>query len=159
MIQGFENISENQFDVLKNAISWITVLIAGADGKIDKEETDWAVKLTKIRSYANPNSLTPFYEEVGKDFTKKLKDLLAAVPQDTQKRNELLQRKLAEINEILPKLDNKIAYALYQSYTSFAEHVAKESGGFMGFFSISKEETNWIGLPMIDPIELEEGDE
>jgi len=159
MIQGFENISENQFDVLKNAISWITILIAGADGKIDKEETDWAMKLTKIRSYANPNNLTPFYEEVGKEFTKNLEDLLVAVPQDTQKRNELLQRRLAETNEILAKLDNKIAYALYQSYISFAEHVAKQSGGFMGFFSISKEENVWIDLPMIDPIELEEKEE
>ena len=52
MIEGFSNINELQFEVTKDAIGWITVLIAGADGNIDKEETAWAEKLTKIRSYA-----------------------------------------------------------------------------------------------------------
>lgn len=159
MIEGFENISENQFKVLKNAISWITVLIAGADGNIEKEETEWAEKLTKIRSYANPNNLTNFYEEVGKDFKATLEDLIENAPKGKEERNQILERKLSEINTILPLLPNSIAYALHGSYTSFAKHVAKQSGGFLGFFSISKEENQWIGLPMIDPIELAEEEE
>jgi len=40
MIEGFERVSEEQFIILKDAIAWITALIAGADGDIDKEETD-----------------------------------------------------------------------------------------------------------------------
>ena len=63
MIQGFEMLSEEQFDVTKKAITWITILIAGADGEIEKEETEWAKKIAHIRSYHNPNELTPFYEE------------------------------------------------------------------------------------------------
>ena len=52
MISGFEKLSESQFQVTKEAIVWITVLIAGADGNIEEEETKWAAKVTKIRGYS-----------------------------------------------------------------------------------------------------------
>ncbi len=153
MIVGFESVSEAQFETLKKAISNITVLIAGADGNIDKDEIGWAEKLTKIRSYANPNRLTPFYEEVGKTFTEDLEHLIANVPQETDQRNELLSRQLARCNEILPLLEQNLGYELYESYKSFAKHVAKESGGFLGFFSISSSEAKFVDLPMLEAIE------
>jgi len=159
MIAGFENISEEQFETLKKSISWITVLIAGADGEIDKDETAWAKKLTKIRSYANPNRLNAFYEEVGKDFSAVIEKVINNVPTDTAKRNELLSRQLEQCNGIFSILENRTAFELYHSFKTFAKHVAKESGGFLGFFSISKEEASLIDLPMLTAIELDEPDE
>lgn len=155
MIQGFDKVNETQFQVLKDAIAWITALIAGADGEIDKEETDWAEKLTKIRSYANPNDLTPFYQEVGVDFHDSLHAILSALPIGKKEREQILSDKLAQVNEILPLIDNKLAHELYNSYLSFAKHVAQQTGGFLGFFSIDKQEGELIPLSMITPIELE----
>jgi len=155
MIEGFERVNETQFQVLKDAIAWIAALIAGADGEIDKEETEWAEKLTKIRSYANPNVLTPFYKEVGVDFHDSLHAKLDSLPIGKVEREKILYAKLAEVNEVLPLIDNKLAYELYKSYLSFAKHVAKQTGGFLGFLSIDKEEGELISLSMITPIELE----
>ncbi len=159
MIEGFENLSENQFTTLKKSVSWITVLIAGADGSIDESETEWAKKLTEIRGYANPSLLNAFYDEVGKNFSEELKSLMDHVPFDTKDRTQLLTRKLEELNAILPLLDNRFALELYFSLKSFAKHVAKSTGGFLGFFSINKEEAKLIELPMITPIELAEEEE
>jgi hypothetical protein len=159
MIEGFSNINEAQFEVTKDAIGWITALIAGADGNIDREETAWAEKLTKIRSYANPNRLTPFYKEVGIDFHDKLEALLSGLPIGQKEREEVLTAKLAQLNNVLPLLDPTTAYELYRSYLSFAKHVAKQTGGFLGFFSIDKEEESLIHLGMITPIEIEEEEE
>ena len=44
MIEKFEQLSENEFAKLKAAVAEITILIAGADGKIDKDEAAWAKK-------------------------------------------------------------------------------------------------------------------
>jgi len=35
---------------------------------------------------------------------------------------------------------------------SFAEHIAKASGGIMGFFSVNAAEAKLIQLPMLHPI-------
>lgn len=159
MIEGFEKVNEAQFQILKDAIAWITALIAGADGNIDKEETEWAEKLTNIRAYANPNALTPFYKEVGLDFHENLESTLDSLPIGKSEREKILGDKLAQVNPVLALLDNQLAYELYNSYRSFAKHVAQHSGGFLGFFSIDKEEEHLMQLSMIDPIEIDEEEE
>ncbi len=152
MIQGFEMLNEEQFEVTKKAITWITILIAGADGEIDKEETDWAKKVANIRSYHNPNELTPFYEVVGKDFSLVLNNMIEQLPASTKDRQQLLIRQLSKLNDILPLLQNNLGHILLNSYRSFAKHVAKASGGFLGFLSVGKEEAKLIDLPMLTDI-------
>ena len=156
MTEGFESLSEDQFRICKNAIAWITVLIAGSDGKIDRQETSWAKKITEIRSYASPNHLEDFYKDVGVDFSKVLDNLLDRVPSDATERNALLSRKISQLNEIFPLLDNKLAYHLYDSYRTFAHHVAKSSGGFLGFFTVSAEEKKLMSLPMLNEVIYDE---
>jgi len=154
MIQGFGKLSESQFQSTKDAIAWITILIAGADGNIDAEEKEWAAKVTKIRGYHNPNELTPFYEAVGPEFASKLEDLLKHAPSDVKERTELFTRKIEQLNEVLPLLEGNLGHYLSESYRTFAEHVAKASGGFLGFMSVSNAESKLIELPMLNKIEF-----
>ena len=156
MIPQFENLSAEEKASMLNAIPLITVLIAGADGEIDDEEKAWGSKLTKIRTYAHPDNLQPFYEEVGSNYEKQVDDLIKNLPKDTAQRNEAISGGLAKLNDIFPKLDINFAKRLYDSFTSFAEHVAKASGGFLRIGSISAAEKQWIELPMITPIEIEQ---
>lgn len=155
----FKNITEQESHQLNEAIATITVLIAGADGNIDMNEIEWANKLTKIRSYSYVEELKPYYSKIGETFEVDLMALIGAVSKDTGERTTALSSKLAALNPILAKLDNAIAYHLYESFLSFAEHVAKASGGFLRFASISAEEKSLINLTMIDRIELELDDE
>jgi len=154
MIPQFENLSSEEVASMLNAVPLITVLIAGADGEIDDEEKAWGSKLTKIRSYAHPDSLQPYYEEIGINYEKRVEELINSLPKDVAQRSEIISGRLAELNDIFPKLEINFAKRLYDSFTSFAEHVAKASGGFLRIGSISADEKQWLDLPMITPIEI-----
>ena len=155
MTDHFEALTSEEYEDLKNAVCWITILIAGADGKIDTAETTWAEKIAQIRSYKIPSELLDYYKDVGEDFHERVHEMIDSLPQDTQTRQKILTDKLAGLNPILAKLDNEIGAEMYASYKSFAKHVAKASGGFLRFFSVSYEEKSLMDLDMIDPIEAD----
>lgn len=159
MNQYFKHLSETEYQKLKDAIANITIYIAGIDGKIEAEEMEWAQKVAEIRTYKMHKDLIEYYQEVGTDFEDKMNNILASYPEDYKERNAILEAKLAELNPILASLEPKVGGRLYQSYLSFAQHVAKSSGGFLGFFSIGPEEKAVLDLPMLTPIHFEETDE
>ena len=155
MTHYFDVLEKEEYQQLKDAIALITVYIAGADGEIDQDEAQWATKVTKIRSYNLPNELGSFYQDVGPEFSDKLSAFQNEL-NTLEVRNQKVAKRLAALNPILAKLDPMMGAALYNSYISFAKHVAKASGGFLGFFAIGPEEAALLELKMINPIEYEE---
>ena len=145
----FETLLPEEYDLLKDAIPLITILIAGADGNIDSDERSWAEKVTSIRSYSLPEEYRGYYEEVGKSFGAHLDQLVAELPENVVDRQMEITRRMSPLNGILGKLETKVAAAIYDEWRSFAKHVARASGGFLKFWSISREEKKWIGLPML----------
>lgn len=158
MIANFEMLTPEEFEKLRQGVTWITIMIAGADGKIDSEEVSWASKIAKIRSYAGPDLLNEYYVEVGKDFNEHLEELVANSSKDLKVRTAIAVDKVAELNPILAKLHPRIGALLYDSFVTFAMHVAKASGGFLRMWSVSYEENKYIDLPMLDKIEFVEED-
>lgn len=156
MIQQFAGLTAEESQSLVDAIPLITILIAGADGNIDDQEKEWATKLTEIRGYAHPDSLQEYYQAVGNQYSEKLNHLIDILPKEVNERTQHISEQLSGLNPILAKLDINYAYNMYKSLTSFAEHVAKASGGFLRFATVSKEEAKLINLPMIEPIVIEE---
>ena len=153
MINQFKGISQDEFDILKESISLITVLIAGADGTIDSKEKAWAEKVTNIRSYALPDGLKEFYLEVGENFTERLDHNIEEYSGETELRNKNISAKLEALNAILAKIDDReVAIAFYDSLLSFAKHVARASGGFLSWGSINPHEKKLLGLDMIHPV-------
>lgn len=155
MIVNTPAITTEEFRSLKDGVAYITILIAGADGLIEDEELARAEKITKIRSYSLPENLRTFYKEVGVDFSERLEGLIHELPRDVESRTEVLTEKLKALNPIIAKLDQKTGAELYRSFLSFADHVAKSSGGFLGFLSVGYEESQFIGLPMLDAVYYE----
>lgn len=154
MTHQFQGVSDSEYEQLKSAVSLITVLIAGADGQIDQKEKDWAKKVAKIRSYSLPGGLKEFYLEVREDFEERLDQLVEKYAGDVDTRNRQISEELSKLNVILPKIRNKeAAAALYDSYISFAKHVARASGGFLSWGTVNPQEKRLIGLEMIHPIE------
>lgn len=150
----FEGLSEIEYAALIDAIPLITALIAGADGKIDDKEIEWAKKIAKIRSFNGPEILQEFYDDAGMNFESRLKELIDELPDNTDERCASISGRLSLLNPILAGLDQTLGAILYTSYLSLAEHVAKASGGFLRMWSVSKEEARWMKLPMLTPIEL-----
>ncbi len=153
MIDAFKGISENEFQNLKRAIPSITVLIAGADGTIKDHETEWAAKVTEIRSYNLPRRLSTFYKEAGETFQQDINELVDNFKSNPENTMQMLKFQLASLNDVLEKLDDRqLAYELYLSLRSFARHVARSTGGFLGWGAIGPQEDELIGLTMIHPI-------
>jgi tellurite resistance protein len=149
----FEHISDEEYSELVDGVSWITLLIAGADGSIDDSEIEWAEKLANIRSYSTLERLNSFYEDVDLHFVDRVKSHMPELPKDTAERTEYITKKIEPLNPILKKLNPSTGELLYKSFLSFAEHVAKADGGFLRFFSVSKEEKKLLQLPMLRRID------
>ena len=126
MLDTFKGITNQEKRQLIDAIAQITILIAGADGNIDKQETSWASKLAKIRSYSSDKKLNELYKVVGKTFCDDLERMVSDLPKGTETRTIALAQQLAEINSIIPKLPFTIRFALYNSYTSFAKQLQRQ---------------------------------
>ena len=152
MLEYFNKLNDDEKGQLIDALPLITVLIAGADGTFEKEELEWAEKITHIRSYKLKKEMKAFYQEVDATFIEKVQYFMEAMPAGVETRNNIITERLAALNPILAKMDASYAYKLYQGFKSFASHVAKASGGIMGFFSVNPAEAKLIHLPMINPI-------
>jgi len=152
MISEFEHLNEEEINLLTDAIPLITILIGGAEGELDHQELEWAKKVTEIRTYNNPENLKEYYSLVGVFYDVKLSQYLAELPKEIEERTLAISDKLAKLNAILPKLDEEYRKDIYDSYISFAHHVAKASGGFLRFLNVSKEEKDLMNLPMINKI-------
>ena len=155
----FSNISKDEYEKLQEAIFDVTILIAGADGKIDHEEKEWADKITHMRSYSGPEILREFYAQIDGYFESHLDAKIKKLTPDIDVRNARLASALNDLDPILAKLPQAVGATYYESIRSLAEHIAKASGGFMRIWSISQEEADWVELPMITPIDFPEIEE
>lgn len=152
-------LNDEEKQNLYDALPLITVLIAGADGKIEKKEIDWAEKVAHIRSFKMKQPFKSFYEHVDIDFSDKVLKFVSELPAGTEARNRKISDRLSELNVVFAKLDPFFGHKIYKGFISFAHQVAKASGGVLGFMSISKEEARWFDLPMIDPVVYDGEDE
>jgi len=153
MLHIFSQLTEDETQELIDAIPVITLLIAGADGDIDDLELEQSEKITKIRGFSGNEVMQEFYDKVGEDYSERLQRWLKVVPKDTAERTSHLSARIEKLNPILAKLDQEWGARFYKSFTSFAKHVAKAQGGFLGIGSVNKDEAALIELPMLTPIE------
>lgn len=147
-----KNLTALEQQQLKDAIAYITILVAGADGDIDSKELNASEKLAQIRSFSFHDELVPFYQEVSESLGDKLKELIEELPDEVEARQDAISAKLEKLNPILAKLSIHHGHIFYDSLVSFAKHIARATGGFIGFMSIGAEEKQVIDLPMITPI-------
>ncbi len=150
MLKKLENLDKDSYDKLKDAVVLITILVAGADGKIDFNESNWSNKLMEIRAFNSHRELVDFYKEVGKSYQERFDYYVETLPVGVEARNQEIADKLEALNDILPKLGKKHAKMMYNDLLSFANHVAKTSGGFLGFMTVSRAEEKVMGLDMIN---------
>lgn len=130
----------------------VCILIAGADGKIDKKEINQAMIFAEKKQRRSLSSVSVLFREISKDFEDKLKSLIQSFPYEATQRNPLIVEELAEINQILRKIDPSFAQEYYKTLLSIAESIATSSGGLLGYNSIGSEEAHFIKLSMIkDP--------
>jgi hypothetical protein len=156
--EGFEGISPQDWSALLLAPVQIVALIAGADGLIDRAEHYWSERLVQVRTYTRPDALNAYYQDVSKGFAANLEALMAQLPTDTEARNAGLAGALSALNAVLAGLEQGLGASLYKGYLGLAREAAAASGGFLRIGAVSAAEYKWVGLPMLTPIAMPEGE-
>jgi hypothetical protein len=152
MNKYFKGLSEEEYKVLVDAPVKISVLIAGADSIIDEKEVNWAEKVTEFRTQTEDVELREYYRDVNEGFSEKLFSEIERLKQlgdSVKERNFKLSEELMLVNELWEKINKDLAIKLYNSFKTLAIHIARSSGGVIGFGAISPEEKLWIDLKMI----------
>lgn len=152
MIKEFEKLTSAEIELMHKAPVLVSILIAGADGKIDNKEVNRAISLTEAKQKRARSSLMAFYTEVGTDFEDKIRIVIQSLPSKVDKRTAEISTLLSQLEGILKKLNNQIAKEFYNSLREIATEIAESSGGLLGLKTIGDEEALLVNLPMIkDP--------
>lgn len=150
MASELKRLAPEELDLLNRAPILVSILIAGADGNIDRNEIEGAVQTAQKKSKGK-SALQAYYQEVVTDFEDKLKVILHSYPADAEKRNTTISSELAGLNTIFKKIEGPLPADIYDSLKSLSMNIAKSSGGLFGLKSIGPEEAKYIDLKMISP--------
>jgi hypothetical protein len=148
MIKELARLKESEVELMLKAPVLLCILIAGADGTIDRKEIKEAINVTVRKK--DKTILDNYFKEVSQDFEDKLKILLQSYPYESTQRNPILIQELSQLNPILKKLDKLFSKPFYDMLKELAEKIAGSSGGFWGMMSVDSEEAKYIRLPMLE---------
>ena len=133
-----------------NAPVLVAILIAGADGNIDKAERKEAITLAQSKQSRAREQLADYYKEVSDRFETKFNELLETLPDDAAARTQDITQELRKLNFILPKIDKNFAVKFHASLKDLAKKIAEASGGLFGYLSVSYDEAKLMELKMIN---------
>lgn len=149
-IVQFNQLNQEEKELLFHAPALVSFLIAGSDEGINKTEEEKSKHLVRIRTNTGDPILFDFYKEVEVDFDEQFQSLVNKYSDlETEPRTQQLIDELTKLNEVLPRLDGLFARAYVKSLRTLAHTIAESSGGLLGFFSVSYNEGQLIGLEMI----------
>jgi hypothetical protein len=126
----------------------VCILVAGADGTIDKKEIKTAIQSAQKKKQTSA-TLASYFRDISVDFEETLRVLIQSYPYEATQRNPLLTEEISALNEVLPKLDKVFAQHFYQFLLDLASSIANSSGGFLGLKKIGPEEEKYLKLPML----------
>lgn len=149
MDKHLKDLTAEEKSLLFNIPALIAVLVAGAEGKIDKKELDWSEKTVHFRAHYKDSKLHDYYLEVEKYIHDAVTGFIKDMPVDTAERQAEINSELSKVNSILTKIDHHFAVELYNSFISFAKQVAKSSGGVVGYGAITPSEEKVLSLDAI----------
>ncbi len=149
-INQFNQLSEDEKNLLYSTPALITFLIGGADNNFDTKEEVQSEHVVRIRTANGDPLLFDFYKQVEHTYFDQLDATVKKYETlPVSERTEIIVNELAKLNDILPKVDDLYARTLLKSLRSLAKSVAEASGGVFGFLEISYEEEHLMGLNMI----------
>ncbi|MCB0549906.1 MAG: hypothetical protein KDD19_20205 [Phaeodactylibacter sp.] len=152
MIKSIESLPAEKQKILYDAIPYVTLLVAGADGIIEDAELEKGEKIAHVRTFHFHQEWQEYYKKVDEHLHERLIELIRILPRQAEQRQEVISQELSKLNSILPLLEPKHAKHFYDGLVSFARHVAKASGGVVGWMSIGPKEAKVADLPMINPV-------
>jgi hypothetical protein len=148
MVTELSKLSPGEVELVYKAPLLVCILIAGADGTIDRREIKKAINIVQKKQHG-ADSVSVLFKEIAQDFEDKLKVLEQGYPYEATQRTPLLIQELNVLNALWPKLPQSFAKGYYDILLMLAQEVASSSGGLLGMKSIGAEEAKLVKLTMI----------
>lgn len=149
MIPEFAKLNDAEIELMLKAPVLVCILIAGADGDIDRKEIKSAIAVAQ-KQRKSQSVLSAYFREMSQDFEDKIKVLIQSYPYEATQRTPLLVEELRQLNPIWPKLAPAFAVAYYEMLKGLAEKIASSSGGLWGIKTVANEEAKYLHLPMVN---------
>lgn len=149
MVKEFAHLTEEEYEFMLRLPLLIVILVAGADGNIDRREMKGAM-IVASRKRQVQGSIGSYFNEVANDFEDKLKVLIQQYPYDLAQREAVIITEISHINSIWPKLPLEFSSNLYFMLLEIARKVATASGGWLGINAVAPDEAKFLSLPMIE---------
>ncbi len=149
MILELKRLKTEEQDLIYRAPFLVSLLIAGADGTIDRKEVREAIRFAENSLIGMDSALARLMREITADFEDKLKVLIQYYPYEATQRNPLIAQELEGLNALWSRIDKTLAIGFYTLLLDIAHHIAESSGGVMGIRSVGSEEARYVRLTMI----------
>jgi hypothetical protein len=133
-MKNLKILTEKEQELLLKYPVYIVLLALNKDARIDDEEKSVASKFLHIKTYSGNPLLKDFYDKADESFERDLTELDKTLPKDKVARETTIRNRLAEIENILQKLDPEYASLLHASMQSFKEHVSKAHFNVLEYF-------------------------
>ncbi len=127
----------------------VCILIAGADGKIDRKEIKEAITIAGKQARSR-YVLSNYLKYASADFEDKIMILKQGYPRDSGERAAIIVNELSTLNTILPKLGKSFSIQFHSMLKELATKVASSSGGWLGISAVGSEEAQYLELKMIN---------
>ncbi len=148
MVAELSKLSAQELELVYKAPLLVCILIAGADGDIDRKEIRKAITIVQKKKKGT-DSVSLLFKEVAQDFEDKLKVLEQGYPYEATQRTPLLTEELNGLNSLWSRVPSAFAKGYYDILLMLAQEVAASSGGLLGMKSIGSEEAKLVKLGMI----------
>lgn len=154
MLFELRKLDSEEESVMLHAPIWTALLIGFADGELHDDELKKLREIIHVKTFAELNDVRKLYQELEKyeESAEILERELEVLPTNPQAREKYLIAGLTQLNDIFPKLSVEYSRQFLKSLKEIAAAVANADGGFLGFGSVSKAESKFIHLPMINEI-------
>lgn len=154
MIPEFQTLDDAEIELVLKAPILVCILIAGADGTIDRKEIKEAISVAQ-KQRKGQSVLSLYFRELAEDFEDKIKILIQSYPYESTQRNPLIIDELSRLNALWKRLDKNFSIALYEMLLTLAGKIASSSGGLLGIKTVGEEEAKYLDLPMVkDPAKI-----
>jgi hypothetical protein len=154
MIPEFNDLNDAETELVLKAPILVCILVAGADGHIDRKEIKEAISIAQ-KQKDSASALSGYFAIMAEDFEDKIKVLIQSYPYESTQRTPLLVEELQGLNKIWKKLNPGFASAYYAVLKKLAGKIATSSGGLWGMKSVTPEEARYAALSMLaDPAKI-----
>jgi pyruvate/2-oxoacid:ferredoxin oxidoreductase beta subunit len=125
MIPQFENLNQQEQELLVKAPVLISVLASCSDHTINKMQKADAIKLAHIKTFTAIPELQPYFKEAEKNFKENFEEIAKQFYPFDEKHRNLLKMEIKKVQEIIGKLNPIFARYLTRSLERYAGHVKR----------------------------------